>query len=210
TPDPVQSKVSESEPKNYSTPPTEPAPEKTPEPQAKTTTPPPLSEKKPGKLGLKKTSADTKTLVSLDDLYEEIEADQTDESNLKTLAEISEETLLAAWEAYIDSVTQMTTKSILKNAGIKKSDGQIVVSVGSALAENTIRQQSDMVEFLKEKLGVSKLLLTVKVDPELAAQNEPPPRPKIMTDSEKYWKMKERNPLVEDMRKRFDLKLDQD
>jgi hypothetical protein len=52
--------------------------------------------------------------------------------------------------------------------------------------------------------------MKVEIDPEKALANNIPKRKKPMTDSEKYWKMKERNPLVDEMRKRFDLKFDQD
>jgi len=38
--------------------------------------------------------------------------------------------------------------------------------------------------------------------------NAAPAKPKKLTDSEKYWRMKTINPLVDEVRKRFDLKLE--
>jgi DNA polymerase-3 subunit gamma/tau len=191
--------------------PQEPTPAK-----AKATIEPPKNTSTPSELPKTSLSSlrnhsklGTKKLMSLDELDDEIDEIDGQASN-EGPKEITEEILQKTWEEYIDSVEQMTTKTILKSAEVKLVDGEIIIMVGSTLGENTVRQENNLMVFLREKLQNPKLVMKVEIDPEKALANNIPKRKKPMTDSEKYWKMKERNPLVDEMRKRFDLKFDQD
>lgn len=194
--------VSEPPPPEYEKPAPEPSPEPAPIINLPKNEPAP-SLRNHSKLG-------TKKLMSLDELDDEIEEAEGEKTPDKTAADITHDEVQKVWSEFIETVTQMTTKTILKSSEIKLENGQLVVLTGSTLAENTIRQESNMSDFLREKLGVKDINLEIKIDPEKAMANNTPKRKKPLTDSEKYWKMKERNPLVDDMRKRFDLSFDRD
>jgi len=151
----------------------------------------------------------TPKLSSLDKLESEIEEAETN-GGPKQESRLSLENLKIAWQQYFENHCPSTTKTILKNAEITLQESQIIVTVGSSLAENTLRQDSNLMEYLREELHAPLLDLGIKIDPEKALSKSLPKRQKPMTDSEKYWKMKSRNPLVDEMRKRFDLSIDND
>ncbi len=153
----------------------------------------------------------TRKILSLDEMDDEIEENEPSSEALENQAlELTQEAVGKAWKAFIDTINQMTTKTIFNSASIKIEKGELVVTAGSTLAVNTIRQEGSMMDFLREKLNAPQLLLNIKVDPEKALAKQLPKKAKPMTDSEKYWKMKEQNPLMDEMRKRFDLKFDQE
>lgn len=154
------------------------------------------------KLGMPKLS-------SLDDMDAEIEATEAKEKPTE-VANLSQEQLEISWQKYLETVEQITTKNILRSSTIKLNGEQVQVIVGSSLAVNTLRQETELMAFLRKELGFQKLSLNIQIDPEKALSNNLPERPKPVTDSEKYWRMKSQNPVVDEMRKRFDLKFDND
>jgi hypothetical protein len=97
-------------------------------------------------------------------------------------------------------------KTVLKNTEVKLEGEKVVALVGSALAENTMRQETRLMEFLREQMHAPRLSLEIRIDPSKSPAANPSSKP--LTDSEKYWRMKSLNPLVDEVRKRFDLQLD--
>ena len=75
------------------------------------------------------------------------------------------------------------------------------------MAKGLIQEELELMGFLRDKLQHEKLLLKVKVDTSKTPIDKPKPT-KLATPKEKYEKMKAINPLVEDLRRKFDLKLD--
>ena len=121
-------------------------------------------------------------------------------------AKLTLDDLKEAWAAYIESIDKDSVKNMLKGADIHISPEQITVTVGSTLVENTVRQETGLMEFLRKKLYAPLLTLSIKLDP--SRSNAAPAKPKRLTDSEKYHAMRAVNPLVDEMRKRFDLGLE--
>ena len=83
-------------------------------------------------------------------------------------------------------------------------------TINSAIstAENTVRQEDGLVEHLRKVLQSPNILMRVEVDKSNAP--EPPPKPKrLMSSKEKYLAMRETNPLLQEMQKRFDLRPDE-
>lgn len=145
------------------------------------------------------------TLQSLDALHAEIEEEEAEKADAVE-APLTLENLKKAWAEYIDAAEKDSVKTILKGAELHIEDEEVRVVVGSALAESLIRQERALMEFLREKLHDPRLSMRIKLDP--TRSNAQPAKPKAMTPSEKFWKMKSQNPLVDEVRKRFDLKLE--
>jgi DNA polymerase III subunit gamma/tau len=145
-------------------------------------------------------------LQSLTDMRAEVEEAET--NGVKKKEDLTQKSLDAAWQAYLESIDRDSVKIVLKNAGAKITGKEIVVRVGSALAENTIRQEPALMEFLREKMQAPRLSMKIKIDTSIAPAIKAPP--KQLTTSEKYWGMKSINPLVDEVRKRFDLQIDDD
>ncbi|NNE29765.1 MAG: hypothetical protein HKN16_09010, partial [Saprospiraceae bacterium] len=113
-----------------------------------------------------------------------------------------------AWVEESKSINSPTFKNILRHAKLDLDDGKLRVSVGSRMAREMVINEVDFSRSLKKRVGYSNLIMKVEVDPEVVtAQKNTKPK-KVLTIKETYDLMKETNPLVEDLRKRFDLKLD--
>jgi DNA polymerase-3 subunit gamma/tau len=121
-------------------------------------------------------------------------------------AKLTTEDLREAWAGYLQVLEKDSVKTLLKNAEVALEADKVVVTIGSALAENTIRQETGLMEFLRKKMHAPSLSLQIRLDP--ARSNAAPPKPKPLTDSEKYWRMKAQNPLVDEIRQRLDLQFD--
>ncbi len=140
--------------------------------------------------------------MSLQSIHDEIEEAESNGAPVQA-AKLTLDDLKTAWAAYIESIDKDSVKTILRGADIDINTEQITVTVGSALAENTVRQETELMEFLRKKLHAPLLALSIKLDP--SRSNAAPAKPKRLTDSEKYHAMRAVNPLVDEVRKRFDL-----
>ena len=86
-----------------------------------------------------------------------------------------------------------------------------LLEVGRSVSRDTlIREQGQILAILRSHLRFQKLKMQVQVDESLVADEEEnePPAPKQLTIQEKYLKMNEVNPMVEELRNRFKLKVD--
>ncbi len=183
------------------------------EPPMAANEPTPVFEKTPSpsetpsiKSSLRKpTMGSLPTFQSLDSLHDEIEKAETNGKGKKE-AKLTEEDLKTAWYSYIETSNKDSVRTILKGAEISIEGEEVMAIVGSALAESTIRQEGSLMEYLREQMHAPRLALKIRLDP--ARSNAAPAKPKKMTDSEKYWGMKTVNPLVDEVRKRFNLKLE--
>ncbi len=157
------------------------------------------------KLSLRKPKNSTlPELKSLDLLHAEVE--EAEENSNEKEAKLSQVDLDTTWQAYIATSEKDSVKTMLKGAEVSITGQEVVVVVGSALAESTIRQERSLMEYLREHLHVPMLGMKIKLDP--SRSNAEPAKPKVLTESEKYWRMKTINPLVDEVRKRFDLKIE--
>ena len=157
-----------------------------------------------GLSSLKLKSNSLLKLKSLDSLHAEVAEDEENVSDLK--AKLTKEDLDEAWQAYIEGAEKDSVKTMLKGAEVSITGQTVTVVVGSALAESTIRQERSLMDYLRESLHAPMLAMKINLDP--SRSNAAPAKPKKLTDSEKYWRMKTINPLVDEVRKRFDLKLE--
>jgi DNA polymerase-3 subunit gamma/tau len=155
--------------------------------------------------GLRKMGLNGLPTASLQSIHEEIAEAEANSGPIPD-AKLTLEDLKEAWAAYIDSIDKDSVKNILRGADIDINPDQVTVTVGSALAENTVRQESMLMDFLRKRLHAPLLALSIKLDP--SRSNAAPAKPKRLTDSEKYHAMRAINPLVDEVRKRFDLSLE--
>ncbi|MBK8566037.1 MAG: DNA polymerase III subunit gamma/tau [Saprospiraceae bacterium] len=167
---------------------------------------PPIEPVAPPQTGLlRKTGIPGLSSVSLQSIHDEIAEAEANNGPVQA-PKLNLEDLREAWSAYIDSIDKDSVKAMLRGADIDINPEQVTVTVGSALAENTVRQETMLMDFLRKRLHAPLLALTIKLDP--SRSNAAPAKPKRLTDSEKYHAMRAVNPLVDEVRKRFDLSLE--
>lgn len=185
-------------------------PETTPPQAAKpeVTPPPPADPVK--NLGLSnslKSKYSTPSL-SISSVEEEVAKEQ--EASKKEKPPLDLEVIKTKWTQYATNSTSPTLRNAMNNGAISLEGESITVEVGSTMLRNLIQSESNLMGYLRKELDCSTITLIVKVDPSKVPTDKAAPVKKILTTTEKFENMKEVNPLVEDVVKRFGLKPDND
>ncbi len=150
----------------------------------------------------KKTKYDMPSLSMLDDDDEE-EEEATDGEMTKLEANL----LNSTWKAYIEQIDSPSVRAAFVKATAKiKDDVTILVEVGSQMAKGMIQQEKNLIPFLRKRIPISNLAMEINIDTSKASQLIKPK--KVMTTKEKYEMMREKNPMVHELRLRLDLKPD--
>ncbi|MCB9289920.1 MAG: DNA polymerase III subunit gamma/tau [Lewinellaceae bacterium] len=170
-----------------------------PEPSQSNPQPPKNTLKKAGK-------QDTPRLMNLEAMLAEVKAEEA-ELLTQEVQELTQERVEEAWNLYIESQEQESVKVIMRNSELKLDEQNVQVTVTSALAENTIRQEGSLMDYLRDVLTAPELTMTIEIDKSKAV--EPPKRKRMMSSKEKYLAMRETNPAIQELQKRFDLRPDE-
>lgn len=178
--------------------------QKTPE---KTTAP--ASSERTSLSGLRKSAkapAVSLGQAGLAALVQKIKEEKVEETPLEAL---SLEELKTVWETYVKNIDGNSLRGVLSNSGLKLDGERIIVLVGSKFAENGIRQEKGLMPHLRKTLRRPNLLLSIEIDKSRALVQKGTEKKKADTPQDKYMRMKGINPLVEDIRRKFSLKLDE-
>lgn len=142
----------------------------------------------------------------LDALLNEVKGE--DNKNGKADApELTLEELMIAWQQYVDNSEQPDAiKILLQDAELHLEKKHITAIASSSLAENAIREESGLIEYIRRYFDELELMFSIKKNEK--KQTATPPKP--LTVKEKYLKMRETNPLLQELQSRFDLRPDED
>lgn len=119
------------------------------------------------------------------------------------------EEVLQAWQNYTSSVVQEIVKLQLNSARLEVEGLRITAYVGSKLAESTLREDGALMDSLRQQLQTDSVSLQIVIDESMRSVDKPP-QVKILTPREKYLQLREINPALEQMFKRFDLQFDEE
>lgn len=143
-------------------------------------------------------------LMSMEKVLAEVKKEESPEDYVLELQELS---VKEAWNRYVDEFGKEAMKALLRPAAWKVEGLQITVQVKTPLAENTIRQEAGLMEFLRQELKAPDLMLSVLVEKSLAT--EAPVRQRPLNAQEKFVKMREQNDVITEFQKRFSLHPDE-
>jgi len=176
-------------------------------PAEKTPPPTPPVEKGKAPVGRRRAKAKMHALLQVED-PEAIAAKFKQEENRDRdkQPELTYEALKQQWERYVKTCEHDSVRMVLRNTGLRLQKEEITAVVGSQLAESTLRQESALMDFLRNAFQTNRLVLNIEIDESKAPKT--PKRKKPMTDKEKFLKMAEVNPVVREVQKRFDLRPD--
>ncbi len=149
-------------------------------------------------------SADSGFSMNMDELVRAVK--QEEAGKVKREHEIGQEELEAAWNTYAQDKAPISLKTTMKKAVLGVQGFDITIHLGTKLAINSIKQEADLLEFLKTTLNSPALTIHFELDKELAP-DKPPPK-KMLSDMEKYQQLLEANPALKELRDRFDLRFD--
>ncbi|MBV6440794.1 MAG: DNA polymerase III subunit gamma/tau [Haliscomenobacteraceae bacterium CHB4] len=155
--------------------------------------------------GLKKAEA---IPLSLDAYEQAVAVEEAEKAALESRLTI--ENARSEWNAYAASVESPTLRQAMTAALLDLDDKTLSATVGMTTHRSLLQQElARLLDTLRLRLHDPVLKIQVLLDESKAQELRPiaPKRP--LTAKEKLDKMKEVNPLVEDLLKRFDLKLDE-
>ena len=142
----------------------------------------------------------------LDALLKEVKEEEKNKQSERI--EVTLDRVKEFWKEYTQACEQDSVKTVMRLTRLSVDGHEITATVGSSLAENTLRQESRIMDFLREKFHTKSLVLAINVDQAQAPKT--PKRKKVaLSDMDKFKKMHEVNPLIKEMQERFDLRFDE-
>ncbi len=112
------------------------------------------------------------------------------------------------WEKYAAKASSPSLQGTMRRSVLSIKDASIYAQVGSSMAQDFIRKELPLTEMLRTKFHLPSLTLLVEIDESLNQINQVEVK-KPLTVKDRYDSFVQANPLVEELRQRFDLKLDQ-
>ncbi len=155
------------------------------------------------------TEHDAPTLLNLDDLEEEFENDKTSDEKAPKEA-LKPEELRQVWDQFSETVNSPSLKTTLKKSELQIEENQINVIVASTIAKELVQAEGNLMPYVREHLKRGDLTMSIKIDTSKMPEESVVKPKKLLSVKEKFDLMKEQNPLVDDMRERFNLKPDYD
>ncbi|MCF8237339.1 MAG: DNA polymerase III subunit gamma/tau [Saprospiraceae bacterium] len=155
----------------------------------------PPSKAKPSPVGgsLKSLSSLEKAFILKQQEQEEVELDL--------------DQIRAVWEEYAEKADSPSLRQFLLDAQIKLQGERITVVVGTQMARGMIQQDTDLMPFIREQVRYPNLGMLLEVDTSLAPErdtsDDTPTTPREIFDH-----LGEKNPMLYELRKRFDLRID--
>lgn len=142
-----------------------------------------------------------KSIQKKQELQRELVANQPDEKNLPT-ENFTEDDMQTAWNDYAQRVEEEGKYNLLSHLtmGVPKLEGNLIhlEFPNSTIKVEVERAKYELLGYLRERLNNYDIDLSIEV-------NETAVKRYAYTTREKFEKLKEQNPLLESLRKEFDL-----
>ncbi len=148
-------------------------------------------------------------LASLDSIKAKLQNQEKErQDNLIELTQINFDTY---WTLLIVEQKSKTLQDYMRLARIEVSSSkEVIIYTGSTLGLESIRTELRLEEAMKKKFKGEKLILKIEIDPELTSKEEKTKPKKLYSAKEKWDLMMNTNPLLDELQKKLELKLDED
>lgn len=180
------------------------APPTAPEPVAATSAATPPANGK-SRNGLKRSNRHGVSPLNMKAMLAEVEEDL--DQRPQEIPELQVADVQKCWMEYVEQQETTMVKMLLKSVEVDLQGQEIVAKVGTKLAESAIRDETGLMDFLRDRLQHPELILRIVIDPSKAV--EPPKRQKPLNAKEKYRLLNEVNPNVRTLITRFGLTPDE-
>jgi hypothetical protein len=161
----------------------------------------------PEKTNPLKAPATEKVVISGLKKLKDLEEDFLAKHRHKVAVPLTLEGIQEAWSNYSESVDSPSLKQFMQDAELSLAEERLMIRVGTQMAKGMIQQDSGIMEYLREKLDNPDITMSVEVDstltPERIVEEKGPTTPK-----EIFVHLAEKNPLLYELQKRFDLTVD--
>jgi len=144
------------------------------------------------------------TSIDIGDMMAEIESEESATPAAEDLPELSDETLTLAWENFKRDNTGTTLAVNMKRAVGQIVGDEIHVRIGSQRVMASFREDTSLIQHLRDTFKRPDLIMLLKVDESLKPKKSEVKR--RLTAKDKFLAMREKNPAIDSLRKRFDLR----
>lgn len=181
----------------------------TPSPEAPAETPVEHKEEKQNATPVAATNdvLNTPNISSLDAILKQAE-DELKASG-KGRVDLSLPEIDKIWQSYAADHESGTTTAILNMVVKEIIEDRLVITVPSNIAREEIQQETDLYQKLRDYFNQNDLVIDVLVDRKKFPDIEEQQTKKLFTAKEKYEHLKAKNPLVDELIEKLNLKLDQ-
>ncbi|MFM8487948.1 MAG: hypothetical protein ACKOCH_16575, partial [Bacteroidota bacterium] len=155
-------------------------------------------------LGLRKSETVSLRL----DAYES--AVELEEARNATLtSRLSLENARNEWKLYAESIDSKLARISLNNAELTLNGKTVTATVGSLIDQNNLKAELlKVTDVLRSRLNDRAIVVEVQLDEQKAVTQSAARPARPLTAREKLDKMRESNPLIDDLIRTFDLKPD--
>ncbi|MBL7808188.1 MAG: DNA polymerase III subunit gamma/tau [Saprospiraceae bacterium] len=147
--------------------------------------------------------------MRLDAFDQLVEEEETHRASLES--RLTLENARSEWHAYAALLDSNLVRIALTNAELRLEDKVLKAIVGTTIEQNNVKgEMARLMEILRKRLHDNALKIEVILDDQKKAEQEQAQAARVvrpLTSREKLDKMKESNPLVDSLIRRFDLKL---
>jgi hypothetical protein len=146
--------------------------------------------------------------LRLDAYDQAVEVEEAHKASLQS--RLSLENIQTEWAAYASSIESNLLRMALTGAELRLEGHILMVTVKSITDRNHVQGETlRLLDTLRHRLHDMTLKIEVAID-ETKAREQVVARPaRALTTKEKLERLKEANPMVDELLKRFDLKLDE-
>ncbi|MTB52600.1 DNA polymerase III subunit gamma/tau [Lewinella sp. W8] len=142
--------------------------------------------------------------LDLNNMLAEIEEEDAAEEAAEELPPLDEAGLHESWAAFLELQGSSTLGLHLKMAKPTLEAEEVVVRVGSQRVMASLREDNSLIQHLRDHFQRPGLIMRLAVDESLRPAKTAVK--KRLTAKDKFLKMREKNPAIDDLRKRFDLR----
>ena len=141
------------------------------------------------------------------DLLKQVKEIERQQLELKK--NLSKETIEKIWNNYLENSESKNVVTALSQALLTYSGKEVKLTVPSAFNKDIIQQEVTLLDQIRHETGTPDLKFIIEVDKAHFPDYEQLKPKTLLTNKEKYQIMKEKNPLIDELRDRFMLEVDQ-
>ncbi len=155
--------------------------------------------------GLKKAES---VSLRLDSYEEAVAVDEAKKASLES--RLTFENAQSEWKAYAASVESKLVRLALSGAELRLEEKVLIATVATNTDKSHLQAElMRLLDTLRSRLHDPRLKIQVELDENKAQELQAPAPKRPVTAKEKLDNMKEINPLVDDLLRRFELRLDE-
>ena len=153
------------------------------------------------------TLQNTPSISNIDSLLTIVKKDRAIEEQ-RTVKNITIDDVQQIWDAYKEKTTTPSTRGVLEKSHLELENNTIEIIVASVIGKEIIQQEIGLMQEIRSSLNNNELDITITIDKTRFPVTEVELPKKYLSFREKYDLMVEKNPELENLIKKLNLKKD--